>query len=181
MSENRFSCLLMDPPRQEDFEFYIKHYTNGHQKFEKFKPKKSYTEEGNNILEKTDNEVKNLLSVYLKNIESNRDDSDFLNEGKSVCEKKKINSINKKNDNKTKYYINNSKEKNKNLINAYNNQNNKDILYHSNTGKNFSYNYSYFKNNDKVIKTNKFKEKINVVFKRARSFGERIIKKDKNE
>ena len=179
MNENRFPYLLIDPPKQEDSDYFINNYTFTHQKFEKFKTKEINSENGNKILEKTENRVKNLLSVFRKNIELDRNFTDF-NEGKSCHKINNINSIKKKEDNKKKYFINNHRDKNKNHKNIYNNHKNKDIFDNSQNGKNSSNKNVYFKNNNKTIRTNKFKEKLNDMIKKARSFGERIINKNKN-
>ena len=175
MNENRFPYLLIDPPRQKDLDFFINNYTNTHQKFEKFKPKEINSENGNKILEKTENQVKKLLSVFRKNIESEKNVTDFYEE-KSCHETNNINSIKKKKDNKNKYFINIHNE-NKNP----NNGKNKNNLDNSYSGKYSSNTNLYFRNNNKTIRTNKFKEKLNGMIKKARSFGERIINKNKND
>ena len=144
MNENRFPYLLIDPPIQKDLDFFINNYTNTHQKFEKFKPKEINNENGNKILEKTENQVKKLLSVFRKNIESEKNVTDFYEE-KSCHETNNINSIKKKKDNKNKYFINENKNPN--------NRKNKNNLDNSYSSKYSSNTNLYFRNNNKTIRT----------------------------
>ena len=63
-----------------------------------FKPKEKSLEQGSKILERTETQVKNLLSGYLKNLKSNKINSDIPNEEK--INHKISNNINSNNNNK---------------------------------------------------------------------------------
>ena len=143
--------------------------------------------------------MKNLLSGFLKNLKSDRNDSDILKEEK--INHKKSNIINS---NKDKIEIKNNfigdntdnikpnsdinninfpQEKKKNNINININ------CYHSNTGKNIysikernnSFRKKNIENNFKTDRSSKFKEKINNFIKQAKSFGLKFITKYKSD
>ena len=203
MNDSKFSYLLIDQPEQENLNLLKKKKISNKdiylQKFEKFKPKEKSLEYGNIILEKRENQVKNLLSGFLKNLKSDRNDSDILKEEK--INHKKINIINS---NKDKIEIKNNfigdntdnikpnsdinniifpQEKKKNNININFN------CYHSNTGKNIysikernnSFRKKNIENNFKTDRSSKFKEKINNIIKQAKSFGLKFITKYKSD
>ena len=78
MSKNNFQFLLITQPRYEDSEFSENDYNNKDfkmQKYEKFKPKKNSLKKD---LIGAENQIKNILSDFLKTYESEKKISDII-------------------------------------------------------------------------------------------------------
>ena len=152
MNDNKFPYLILDQNKshlEDDSDFSENEYKSKNfkiQKYEKFKPKQINNRDKNNkSLKGAENKVKNLLSLFLKNIESEADNSGTIyksintlkNKDKDKdsisikkCKLKKINTT--KNDyltrtNSFNMTINN--DNNDNKINANKNIEN-NYLYH---------------------------------------------------
>ena len=85
MSDSKFPYLILDQnksPLEDDSDFSEDEYKSKNfkiQKYEKFKPKQVNNRDKNNkSLKGAENKVKNLLSLFLKNIESEVDNSGSL-------------------------------------------------------------------------------------------------------
>ena len=180
MDENKFSYLIINHPKEEYFDFYEKDYPNNefkHYKYEKFKAKEKKDECGTEILEKTENQVKNFLSEYIMNIKSDFKASDILNKNKP-----------RKSSSKSKNEMNNTL---KDKINISNNYTKLKIVENANQHSYMSYkdentirkNKSNLivENHYKTDRTSKLKEKINDFINKTKSFGNRIMKSYKSD
>ena len=86
MIENKYSLLLLDQNKsnkEEDSEYDMKFYKKNSKfkidNFEKFKPKTKITnEENEKALKGAENKVKSLLSTFIKNIQSEKNNSDTI-------------------------------------------------------------------------------------------------------
>ena len=215
MEKGKFSYLLLEHQRQEDFDFFEKNYIPDHdfihQSYEKFKPKKN----ANQNLVKTENKVKKLLSNFLKKMESNKNYDDITNsdieEEKPIQKNKKLEkldsngnlrdlksfrvnkklsekfisfNINSNSEIKNKLNINNKNAKRKNIsnnnikqkfgervnkIDIENNNNFSPILISNKRLKNYK---------NKNVGT--FKEKINNILQRTKTYGLKLMKKSRN-
>ena len=203
-SEKEFPNSLIEQQKEEDddySEFYYKNKNFELSKYEKFKPKIYDNYYNDNNLKKTENQVKNLLSFFRKNIEKENRNSDiFCYKKKNITNKKEIKKkladINKKkiikslslimNLNYNNNNLNLPKEElfnnsnnfkyNSNIINIENNSQSKEEK-HINKKKRKSNN-----SNDKnQIKNLNLKEKIKKLFKSSsKSFSSHKFK-DNNE
>ena len=78
MSNNKYPVLLISHPRYDDSDFSENDYKNKDfkiQKYEKFKPKKSSLKKD---LIGAENQIKNILSVFLETYESEKKNSDII-------------------------------------------------------------------------------------------------------
>ena len=85
MNDNKFSYIILDQNKShinEDSDFSENEYKKKNfkiQKYEKFKPKPLINKEKTNkTLKREENKVKDLLSMFLKNLESEEYSSSFL-------------------------------------------------------------------------------------------------------
>ena len=205
-NEKIFSNSLIEPQKEEndDFsEFYYKNKDFKLSKYEKFEPKIYDNYNNDNNLKKTENQVKNLLSFYIKNIEKEKNDSYiFFDEKETKINNKK--EINKKptNVNKTKAIKSislnmNLKYNNKlNILKEELSNNNNNFKYNSNINntenssqsKNVKHLYKEKKrksnnSNDKTqfSKNLKIKEKLKKLCKISnKSFGLQLFKDNKD-
>ena len=143
MSDSKFPYLILDQNKshaEDDSDFSENEYKSKNfkiQKYEKFKPKQANNRDKNNkSLKGAENKVKNLLSLFLKNIESEVDNSGSVY--------KSINTLKNKDKDKDSISIKKCKLK---KINTTKN----DYLIRTN-----SYNMTI--NNDNKINTNKIIE-----------------------
>ena len=143
MSDSKFPYLILDQNKshaEDDSDFSENEYKSKNfkiQKYEKFKPKQANNSDKNNkSLKGAENKVKNLLSLFLKNIESEVDNSGSVY--------KSINTLKNKDKDKDSISIKKCKLK---KINTTKN----DYLIRTN-----SYNMTI--NNDNKINTNKIIE-----------------------
>ena len=200
-NEKGFSNSIIEPQKEEDDEYSDFDYKDKDfelSKYEKFKPKNN---DSDNNLKKTENQVKNLLSFYIKNIENENKNTDiFSDEKKTKINKKetrkKLAHINKTHviksvslnanlnyNNKLKIpkeeLSNNNKKikSNLNIININNNYQSKDEKHIYKNKKRKSNN-----SNDRIqsVKNSKIKEKIKNFFKSSsKSFGSHAFKDSK--
>ena len=180
MDENKFSYLLIDNPKEDYSNIYEKNYQNNEfngQKYEKFKAKEKANEYGTKILEKRENQVKNLLSIYLKNIESDYKNSDPISKNKQFLKNQYQGSSKIKN-----AIIKTPKEKKNNKVKIVEKTNPNNYLPYK-EGNNFSKKKSNltFEKNFQTDRTSKFKEKLNNIIKKTKSFGNKIRRKFKSE
>ena len=97
MSNKKFQFLLINQPRYEDSDFSENEYNNKDfkiQKYEKFKPKKNSLKKD---LIGAENQIKNILSVFLKTYESEKKNSDIIFNDEHGRKNKKRHSISNKN------------------------------------------------------------------------------------
>ena len=121
MNDNNYQFLLFGKQNNKDSDFSEREYKNKDfilQKYEKFKPKNNYI---SNNLKGAENKVKNLLSIFLENIEKEKRNSfQIYKHGKSHKTKENCKSLKKLN---KSYFRNNSfnnslnlENRNKNII-----------------------------------------------------------------
>ena len=138
MSDNKFSFLIMDQNKShidDDSEFSENEYKHKNfkiQKYEKFKPKPII--KNNKSLKGAENKVKNLLSHFIKNIESEAYSRDNLNSNISVKNKDKDSISIKKCKKKNSLKIGNLIRTNSFTLNNQNVENN-NAFYGGNTPK----------------------------------------------
>ncbi len=97
MNNDKFQFLLIGQQRDDDSDFSDNEYNNKDfkiQKYEKFKPKKNDYKKD---LRGAENQIKNILSVFLKNIESEKKDSNIIFTGEQSHKNKERNSISNRN------------------------------------------------------------------------------------
>ena len=155
MNDNKFPYLILDQNKsqsEDDSDFSENEYKRKNfkiQKYEKFKPKQANNNDKNNkSLKGAENKVKNLLSLFLKNMESEADNSGSVyksintikNKDKDKdsisikkCKLKKINTT--KNDYLIRTSSFNMIINNENKINAYKNFENNNLYHDEQTPK----------------------------------------------
>jgi len=96
MNNDKFQFILMNHPIDEDFDSSENEYDKDFkmQKYEKFRPKKNTDKKD---LIGAENEVKNILSVFLNNIETEKKNSNIIFTGEQAHKNKERLSISNKN------------------------------------------------------------------------------------
>jgi len=96
MSNDKFQFLLIDHPRDDDSDFSENEYKKDFkiQKYEKFKPKKNNYKKD---LRGAENQIKNILSVFLKNIETEQKNSSIIFTGEQTHKNRERHSISNRN------------------------------------------------------------------------------------
>ena len=159
-------------------------------KYEKFKQKNKRDSNTENKLKKAENQVKNLLSFFISNIEKENKDTEIKNEDETNQNFRNIMTPKYKSKYKQNYTTRvNNYDKNSFKSLSLNNFNNikdetnkkpfkeekKVFGRRKSTKKNINENY-----NSPTQKISKFKEKMNIIFQRTKSIGSHILKHNTN-
>ena len=205
MSDGKYPIISINYETDNDLNYSKKKSSKefNFQKFEKFKSKdENYYKMEN--LKGAENKVKNLLSLFIKNYEIEKENSDIFNENKSL-KSKEINTNNNKNKKKVKKVltVTDSKKKNKllrsgsfniSLNNNINGNRNHKIINASEGNnhihiqkKKVAFNLKPIKhpNNNELYKDlnyNRIKSKksmLNQFIEKTKTFGSNLIKRNK--